>query len=314
MKKILTLFIALMLTGVFSVHAVETSSNKDTQAVYRDIQSTLGIVPTFMKHYPAAGIGAAWEEFKSVELSKQTLLSAKEKELIALSVAAQIPCNNCVYLHTESAKANGATEEEIRETIAMSAATRHWSTYLNGIQYNEADFKKETDTVVNYVKAQKDKPIANQVSGTGQTPTVAPVQVVDSKTAYQDIEQTLGSIPNYFKMFPENSIASAWKMMKTIQLNPDTSLSAKDKELIGLAVSAQVPCSYCTYFHTEAAKLNGASNDEVREALAMASLTRFWSTVINGNQMDEQKFKREVGQMLRYVKSQNKNVGMNTTR
>jgi AhpD family alkylhydroperoxidase len=51
--------------------------------------------------------------------------------------------------------------------------------------------------------------------------------------------------------------------MKTLQLNPGTALSGKVKELIGLAVAAQVPCRYCTYAHTEFARLDGASEREI---------------------------------------------------
>ena len=70
------------------------------------------------------------------------------KELIGLAVAAQVPCTYCVYAHTAAAKANGASEGEIREAIAMAAITRHWSTVLNGAQVDLATFKSEFDTVL----------------------------------------------------------------------------------------------------------------------------------------------------------------------
>jgi AhpD family alkylhydroperoxidase len=65
-----------------------------------------------------------------------------------------------------------------------------------------------------------------------------------------------------------------------------------------LAVAAQIPCSYCIYFHTEAAKLNGATDAEVREAVAMAAITRHWSTVLNGMQADPAGFRRETDTVL----------------
>src|SRR5262249_25939612 len=71
-------------------------------------------------------------------------------------------------------------------------------------------------------------------------------------TTYRDIEQTLGSVPSFFKAFPESGIAGAWNEFKSLQLNPKTKLDSKTKELIGLAVSAQIPCQYCVYFHTAA--------------------------------------------------------------
>jgi alkylhydroperoxidase/carboxymuconolactone decarboxylase family protein YurZ len=60
--------------------------------------------------------------------------------------------------------------------------------------------------------------------------------------------------------------------------------------------------SYCIAFHTEAAKLNGASDLEIREAVAMAAITRHWSTVLNGAMPDEAQFKREVDQVIANAK------------
>src|SRR5258708_9015591 len=108
--------------------------------------------------------------------------------------------------------------------------------------------------------------------------TSAPAQDVSAQATYRDIEQTLGSVPTFFKMFPEAGIAGAWAEFKSVQLNPKTGLHRKTKELISLAVAAQVPCQYCIYFHTAAAKLNGATDGEIREAVAMAAVTLPWST------------------------------------
>jgi len=123
----------------------------------------------------------------------------------------------------------------------------------------------------------------------------------DSATAstYRDIEQTLGSVPGFFKAFPESGIAGAWTEFKSVQLNPKTRLDGKSKELIGLAVAAQIPCQYCVYFHTAAAKANGATDEDVREAVAMAAIVRHWSTVLNGMQIDLATFKRETDTVLR---------------
>ena len=120
-----------------------------------------------------------------------------------------------------------------------------------------------------------------------------------AQATYRDIEQTLGSVPGFFKAFPESGIAGAWSEFKSVQLNPKTKLDGKTKELIGLAVAAQVPCQYCVYFHTAAAKLNGATDEEVREAVAMAAIARHWSTVLNGMQIDLVAFKRETDAVLR---------------
>jgi AhpD family alkylhydroperoxidase len=138
--------------------------------------------------------------------------------------------------------------------------------------------------------------------GLGTITMVAKIAAAEDSAAqstYRDIEQTLGSVPSFFKAFPESGIAGAWGEFKSVQLNPKTKLDGKTKELIGLAVSAQIPCQYCVYFHTAAAKLNGATDDEVREAVAMSAIVRHWSTVLNGMQVDLAGFKRETDTVLR---------------
>ncbi len=123
-----------------------------------------------------------------------------------------------------------------------------------------------------------------------------------AEATYRDIEHTLGSVPGFFKLFPEMGIAGAWAEFKSVQLNPKTKLDGKTKELIGLAVAAQVPCAYCVYFHTAAAKANGATDEEIREAVAMAAITRHWSTVLNGMQVDLPTFKAETDAVLKLAK------------
>jgi AhpD family alkylhydroperoxidase len=123
-------------------------------------------------------------------------------------------------------------------------------------------------------------------------------QETPSQATYRDIEQTLGSVPGFFKQLPATAIAGAWAEMKTFQLNPGTQLDGKTKELIGLAVAAQIPCQYCIYFHTAAAKANGATDEEIKEAVAMAAVARHWSTVLNGMQVDIAGFKRDTDTIL----------------
>lgn len=125
------------------------------------------------------------------------------------------------------------------------------------------------------------------VPALAQSPVRQAASSEGAEAAYRDIQETLGVVPGFFKAFPQAGIAGAWAEFKAVQLNPRTALSGKEKELIGLAVSAQIPCRYCVYFHTRAAKLNGASDEEIREAIAMAAITRHWSTVLNGMNPDE---------------------------
>lgn len=143
-----TVVAAVSLGAAIAMAPAASAEDASAQAAYRDIEKTLGMVPGFFKQFPAAGIAGAWAEFKTVQLNPNTKLDGKTKELLGLAVAAQIPCQYCVYFHTAAAKANGATDQEIREAVAMAAIVRHWSTVLNGVQVDLAEFKRETDTVL----------------------------------------------------------------------------------------------------------------------------------------------------------------------
>jgi AhpD family alkylhydroperoxidase len=291
-SKFLTTFFTLFLALVGFVRTA-SADPAVTAATRTDIQKTLGFVPQFFQKLPESMLPGAWEEMKGLQLNPNTVLNGRTKELIGLAVSAQIPCRYCIVAHTEFAKLNGASETEIGEAVAMAAITRHWSTFLNGAQIDEARFRGEVAKLVANVK---------QAAAT-KRPAPAPVTVVDGASAVREITALFGFAPEFIAKFPEAGRAGAWKQMRDVQLSPKTQLNGKSKELIGLAVSAQIPCRYCVVAHTEFARLNGASETEIAEALGMASLTRDLSTMLNGLQIDEAQFRRDVDRLVRNAKA-----------
>ncbi|MHB8605734.1 MAG: carboxymuconolactone decarboxylase family protein [Thermoplasmatota archaeon] len=120
----------------------------------------------------------------------------------------------------------------------------------------------------------------------------------------RDIEETLGLVPAWMDGVPPAELPLIWGNLKGFELNPATAIPPKYKELIGLGVSSQIPCRFCILFHTEAAKLNGATQAEIHEAIYQASLTRQLSTIVNGLETDFEEFTRETNQIVAYVKKQ----------
>lgn len=103
--------------------------------------------PNFITQtFPEAGVGAAWQEFQAV-MDEDGALDGMTKELVALGVAAQIPCDYCVYYHREAAMAKGATEDQIQEAIASAALVRKWSTMLQGARYDMDTWRTEVDSM-----------------------------------------------------------------------------------------------------------------------------------------------------------------------
>ena len=295
------LMVAAALAGLGFASAAR--AEKASEAAIHDIQKTLGFVPQFFTRFPEAALPGAWEEMKTLQLNPSTALPGRTKELIGLGVAAQIPCRYCIIAHTDFAKLNGASEAEIGEAIAMSALTRHWSTFLNGIQTDETKFRAEIAKIIENVKK----------AGASKSPAPAPVAVVDGASALKEATQMLnGYVPEFIREFPAEARAGAWKSFRDVQLSPATAMSGKNKELVGLAVASQVPCKFCIIAHTEFAKLNGATDAEIKEAIGMASLTRDMSTLLNGMQVDEGQFRRDVDRLVKGAKAAAAKTGSKT--
>lgn len=120
---------------------------------------------------------------------------------------------------------------------------------------------------------------------------------------YQDIEATLGIVPSFMKLLPDNSLRLEWETLKAVQMAPGA-IPNKYRELIGVAISSVTKCRYCSYFHTEFAKLNGATDAEIEDAIHYAKSTAGWSTYINGFQLDYDQFCKEVDQICAHVRAQ----------
>jgi AhpD family alkylhydroperoxidase len=119
--------------------------------VEADIRETLGLVPTFMQAVPDFLIESEWASFKALQLS-ETAIPNKYKELIGLGISGATRCRYCAYYHAEAARLFGATEEEINEASLMAKATMGWSTYLNAMQLDYDEFKREFDEIAAYVR------------------------------------------------------------------------------------------------------------------------------------------------------------------
>lgn len=134
-------------------------------------------------------------------------------------------------------------------------------------------------------------------------PTLNPPQSVPADIR-KELETTFGFVPSFALTTTPIGLRAWWAGMRDFQLSDKTALNGKVKELIGLGVSSQIPCHYCILFHTEAARLNGATEAEIQEAIFMASLTRQGSTILNGAVLDQRTFDKELNEIVAYIKKQ----------
>ncbi len=116
----------------------------------------------------------------------------------------------------------------------------------------------------------------------------------------QEIKETIGLVPGFFDRIPDEYLDVEWEVFKRLQLG-ETLIPNKYKELMGIALHSETKCRYCTLFHTEAAKLFGATDEEIQEAAHYAKMSLGWSAYLNGMQTDYDQFAAELRQVGEYL-------------
>ena len=124
--------IATIAAAVLSTGLAQAQDTRD--AVNAEITAMFGGVPTFMNEMADAAVVGIWKQTKSLYFTDATALDSKTKALISLAVGAQIPCQYCVWMDTNSARIAGATDQEIAEAVAIAGHTRNMSTIFYGLQ------------------------------------------------------------------------------------------------------------------------------------------------------------------------------------
>lgn len=119
---------------------------------------------------------------------------------------------------------------------------------------------------------------------------------------YSEIKEMFGIVPTFVKSIPDSSLEMEWRLMKQIQFE-EGPIPNKYRELIGLGIAAVTKCRYCLVFHTEAARLNGATDAEIEDAVHFAKSTAGWSAYVNGMQFDYEQFRQEVKKMVEYARA-----------
>ncbi|WP_347312441.1 carboxymuconolactone decarboxylase family protein [Defluviimonas sp. SAOS-178_SWC] len=127
------------------------------------------------------------------------------------------------------------------------------------------------------------------------TAAALPALASEVDDARADIEKTLGGVPSFVSQIADSALPGLWQQTKALEFSSDTALDPKTKALISLGVAAQIPCNYCIWMDTNSARQAGATDQEIAEAVAVAGMTRNWSTIFNGVQVDFDQFKAELG-------------------
>ena len=120
------------------------------------------------------------------------------------------------------------------------------------------------------------------------------------KETLADVKKTMGLVLDQFKAIPKEALPHEWAEMKTFSFG-ETKIPAKYRELMGLAIAASIKCPYCIHFHTRAAKMNGATDEEIAETAFLTRFTTGWSSILHAADIDLEHFKKQFAEVEEYM-------------
>ncbi len=109
-----------------------------------------------MKGLPQDVLLHDWPLFKKYVLG-ESKIPAKYRELMGLSVAANIKCPYCILFHKSAAQLYGATPEEFAEIAFLTSYTARWRAMIHAQDYSYETFAKETAQIGEYLSKSAKK-------------------------------------------------------------------------------------------------------------------------------------------------------------
>jgi len=122
----------------------------------------------------------------------------------------------------------------------------------------------------------------------------------DYEDTLADIKNSFGIVPGFMKGLPKDVLVHDWPLMKKYTLG-ESKMPSKYRELLGLAVAANIKCPYCQLFHISVAKMLGATPEELAETAFLASYTSRWSSMIHAQHYPYETFAKETEQIGQYL-------------
>lgn len=121
--------------------------------------------------------------------------------------------------------------------------------------------------------------------------------------AVADLESTYGMVPPPLDTIPEDDLVAEWPTFKKYSVG-ESRIPEKYRELMGLAIAANIKCPYCAHFHGAAAKMHGATDEELQEAYSLASFTPRYSAMLHAQEYDLDEFKEKFAQIADHLMQQ----------
>jgi AhpD family alkylhydroperoxidase len=124
-----------------------------------------------------------------------------------------------------------------------------------------------------------------------------------SEQTVQEIEETFGQVPGFMQIMADPVSDHSWGIFRDLIL-AETELSPREKALVGVSAAAAMQCPYCAYFHKEEARFADVSEAGIEEAVNLAGSTRYFSTLLHGNEYEHDDFVAETDDIFEHLRKQ----------
>jgi alkylhydroperoxidase/carboxymuconolactone decarboxylase family protein YurZ len=118
----------------------------------------------------------------------------------------------------------------------------------------------------------------------------------------REIESMLGFIPSWFQPMTDQTLELEWMAWKA-QATRKGAIPEKYRELISAGIMAATQDKYGVFYCTEAAKMAGATEEEIQEVAEIVKYDVGWGPFLRLNQVDFEQFKNEVVRAMDTVKT-----------
>ena len=117
------------------------------------IEEAFGFIPRWLDEMPDEVLDQYWKNH--LWMCSDTALTLREKALIAFGAATAIHCNYRTPFHIAQLQLMGTTNEQLKEAAWLVQNVMGASAYLNGVRYDEEEFKDELDRLVEYLRSDQ---------------------------------------------------------------------------------------------------------------------------------------------------------------
>ena len=153
------------------------------------------------------------------------------------------------------------------------------------------------------------------------TPLPKPIPSCGAPCSRAEVEARIkealcGNLPGLFQGgslgFSESTLNFEWELFRHFEFAPliqppypakDPVIPLKYRQLMGIAIHAETKCQFCAPFHIALAKVYGATDAEIQEAVNYAKHSVGISAYLNGLDFDLDAFLEEIKVLVRCLQT-----------